>query len=146
MNLKFRGFAPDTLCLCHTAEFLRQMPTPESYILWQFLNAESEPHLYVPLVLINSSMLMMINSRWFVRTFSMAILEHFVLEQLYLCDAASANEHTYSTQFQMYRCITSQLLQELEYRICLYIEINHLCMCSQVPISFLFPITLCRNL
>jgi hypothetical protein len=52
----------------------------------------------------------------------MAILEHFALKQLYLCDAASATEHTYSTQFQMYRCIISQLLQELEYRICLYIE------------------------
>jgi hypothetical protein len=54
MNLKFRGFAPDSPCLCHTAEFLRQMPTPESHSLWQFLTAESEPNLYVPLVLINS--------------------------------------------------------------------------------------------
>jgi hypothetical protein len=54
MNLKLRGFAPDSPCLCHTTEFLRQMPTPESHSLWQALNAESEPHLYVPLVLINS--------------------------------------------------------------------------------------------
>jgi hypothetical protein len=54
MNLKFRGFAPDSLCICHTTEFLRQMPTPQFLHLWQFLNAESEPHLYVPLVLINS--------------------------------------------------------------------------------------------
>jgi hypothetical protein len=54
MNLKFRGFAPDSLCLCHTPEFLRQMPTQEFHSLLQFLNAESEPHLYLPLVLINS--------------------------------------------------------------------------------------------
>jgi hypothetical protein len=146
MNLKFRGFAPDSPCLCHTTEFLRQMPTPESHSLWQFLNAESEPHLHVPLVLINSvnapdDKLQVISS-----DLLNGHLEHFALKQLYLCDAASANEHTYSTQFQMYRCITSQLLQELEYRICLYIEIHHLCMCSQAPISFLFPITLCRNL
>jgi hypothetical protein len=76
----------------------------------------------------------------------MAILEHFALKQLYLCDAASANEHIFYTitDVQMYNFTIVAGIGK--YRICLYIKIHHMCMRSQAPISFLFPITLCRNL